>query len=149
MTAHPSTKQQVVALLRNVARQLQTMDESTLERVLAGGFRIDADLPDKRKPAAKQAACSDQQIDELKAALSKIDNHEEARRLIGDSLCSRAQLVCFARALDVPTPSRSTSDQLRDRLVEATVGFRVRSAAIRGRAAKVPVESSGTPPPSG
>ena len=84
MKAQPSTKQQVVSLLRNVAKQLQAMDESTLERVLAGGFRIDADLPDKRKPAVKQGACSEQQIDELRAALSKIDNHEEARRVIGD-----------------------------------------------------------------
>ena len=147
MTAHPSTKQQVVALLKNVTRQLQAMDESTLERVLAGGFRIDAGLPDKRKRAVKEAACSEQQIDELKAALSKIDNHEEARRVISHSLCSRAQVVCFARALDIRAPSRATSDELRDRLVEATVGFRVRSAAIRGGAVKVaPVQSSGTPP---
>ena len=142
---HPSTKQQVVALLRNVAKQIQAMDEPTLDRVLAGGFRIDADLPNKRKPTVKQVACSDQQINDLKTALSKIDNHEEARQVIGNSLGSRAQLICFARALDVPTPKNSTSEDLKDRLVEATVGFRVRSAAIRGRPAKVPTESGDTP----
>ena len=34
MKSRPSTKQQVVALLRNVARQIQAMDEATLNRVL-------------------------------------------------------------------------------------------------------------------
>ena len=133
MKSHPSTKQQVVALLRNVARQIQAMDEATLNRVLEGGFRIDADLPSKPKPTSKPSACSDEQISELKAALNKIDSHEEARRVIGNSLGSRAQLVSFARALDIPAPKNSTSEELKDRLVEATVGFRVRSAAIRGR----------------
>ena len=141
MKSHPSTKQQVVALLRNVARQIQAMDETTLNRVLAGGFRIDADWPSKPKTANRQSACSDKQINELKVALSKIDSHEEARRVIGNSLGSRDQLICFARALDIPTPKNSTSEELRERLVEATVGFRVRSAAIRGRPANVPARS--------
>ena len=133
MKSHPSAKQQVVALLRNVARQIQAMDEATLNRVLEGGFRIDADLPSKPKPIKKQSACSAEQISELKAALSKIDSHEEARRAIGNSFGSRAQLVSFARALDIPAPKNATSAELKERLVEATVGFRVRSAAIRGK----------------
>ena len=139
MKSHPSTKQQVVALLRNVARQIQAMDEKTVNRVLEGGFRIDADLPSESKTASKQSACSDEQINELKAALSKIDSHEEARLVIGNSLGSRAQLVSFARALDIPAPKNSTSEELKDRLVEATVGFRVRSAAIRGRSVNLRV----------
>ena len=127
-----STKQQVVALFRNFARQIQAMDEETVSRILEGGFRIDADLPSKPKQARKKSACSDEQLRDLREALSKVDSHEEAKWAIGNSLTSRAQLVSFARALDVPAPTNSTSDELTDRLVEATVGFRVRSAAIRG-----------------
>lgn len=138
MKSEPSTKQQVVALFRNFARQIQAMDESTLNRVLEGGFRIDADLPSKPKQARKKPACSDEQLSALKEVLSKIDNHEAARQAIGDSLRSRAQLVSFARALDIPAPKNATSDELKDRLVDATVGFRVRSAAIRGRRSAEP-----------
>ena len=133
MKSDPSTKQQVVALFRNFAKQIQAMDEVTLSRVLEGGFRIDTDLPRKPKQTRKQSACSDQQLRELKAALSEIDSHEEAKLVIGNSLRSRAQLVSFARALDIPAPKNATSEEIKDRLVEATVGFRVRSAAIRGR----------------
>ena len=133
MKSDPSTKQQVVALFRNFAKQIQAMDEVTLSRVLEGGFRIDTDLPRKPKQTRKQSACSDEQLSELKAALSEIDSHEEARLVIGNSLRSRAQLVSFARALDIPAPKNATSEEIKDRLVEATVGFRVRSAAIRGR----------------
>lgn len=143
MKSHPLIKEQVVALLRNVAKQIQTMDEAALNRVLEGGFRIDVDLPSRPKPASKRAACSDEQIHELKVALSKIDSHGEARQVIGNSLSSRAQLMCFARALDIPMPKNPTSEELRDRLVEATVGFRVRSAAIRGKPANMLAESSG------
>jgi len=133
MKAGPSTKRQVVTLFRNFARQIEAMDEVTLNRVLEGGFRIDTDLPRKSRRAKGQSACSEEQLRELKATLSKIDSHEEAKLAISDSLGSRAQLVSFARALDVPTPRNSTSEEIKDRLVEATVGFRVRSAAIRGR----------------
>lgn len=148
MKSHPSTKQQVVALLRNVARQIQAMDEATLNRVLEGGFRIDADLPSKPKPTKKPFACSDEQISKLKAALNKTNSHEEARRVIGNALGSRAQLVSFARALDIPAPKNATSEELKERLVEATVGFRVRSAAIRGRSMNVRTGPSSSRPSS-
>ena len=138
MKADPSTKQQVVALFRNFARQIQAMDEETLNRVLEGGFRIDTNLPSKSKPTRGKSTCSDEQLRELKATLSKIDSHEEARLAISSSFGSRAQMVSFARALDIPTPKNATSEEIKDLLVEATVGFRVRSAAIRGKRSAKP-----------
>ena len=39
----------------------------------------------------------------------------------------------FAGSLDIPIPNRASSAEVMNRLVEGTVGYRLRSAAIRER----------------
>jgi len=43
----------------------------------------------------------------------------------------RAELKALATDMDLPVPKSDTVGRLRDRIVEATIGFRLRSQAIR------------------
>lgn len=131
-----STKQQVVSLLREFASQIQAMEDSEVERVLLGECRLEI-RPIQKKPNGRgsRTRCSDEAFGRLQKALQDSNTREHARELIDGSLHTRAELARFARLLDIPVPKSTSSEQLRDRLVEGTVGYRIRSAAIRGNAA--------------
>ena len=142
---HRSTKQQFVSLLRDFARQIQAMDDAQIERILAGELRIEVRAPEKERAKAHEnkASCSDREIELLRRELQEAGSREQARVLIDRYLHSKADLVHFARVLDIPAPQKSSSDDIKTRLVESTVGYRLRSAAIRGNMSPPP-DSAGS-----
>ena len=142
---HRSTKQQFVSLLRDFARQIQAMDDTQIEGILAGELRIEVRAPERERAKAREgkARCSDREIELLRRELQEAGSREQARVLIDRYLRSKADLVHFARVLDISAPQKSSSDDIKTRLVESTVGYRLRSAAIRGNLS-APPDSTGS-----
>lgn len=130
----PSAKQQVVSLLRDLASQIQKMDDSEIESVLAGESRLEIRPPQKKsKRQRTRNRYLDEESEKLQDALQNTDTREHARELIDSFLHTKEELTRFARVLDIPVPKSISSEQIKDRLVEGTVGYRPRSAAIRAR----------------
>ena len=71
---------------------------------------------------------------ELERRLSQAASREEAVRLIHAALPRASDKRRFAKHLDLPIPSVGGSGMatVLDVLVEGTVGYKLRSAAIRG-----------------
>ena len=130
----PSAKQQVVSLLRDLASQIQKMDDSEVESVLAGESRLEIRPPQKKsKRQRTRNRYLDEESEKLQDALQNTDTREHARELIDSFLHTKEELTRFARVLDIPVPKSISSEQIKDRLVEGTVGYRLRSAAIRAQ----------------
>ena len=130
----PSAKQQVVSLLRDLASQIQKMDDSEIESVLAGESRLEIRPPQKKsKRQRTRNRYLDEESEKLQDALQNTDTREHARELIDSFLHTKEELTRFARVLDIPVPKSISSEQIKDRLVEGTVGYRLRSAAIRAQ----------------
>lgn len=130
-----SAKKLVVSLLRDLARQIQAMDDSEVESVLAGQSRIEIRPPVAKPEGSRtRSRCADKDLARLQYRLRHTDTRQRARDLIDELLHTKAELTRFARALDIPVPKSISSEQIKDRLVEGTVGYRLRSAAIRGNA---------------
>lgn len=130
----PSAKQQVVSLLRDLASQIQKMDDSEVESVLAGESRLEIRPPQKKsKRQRTRNRYLDEESEKLQDALQNTDTREHARELIDSFLHTKEELTRFARVLDIPVHKSISSEQIKDRLVEGTVGYRLRSAAIRAQ----------------
>ena len=124
------TKGQFASFLRQLMRQVEGMDDAEFKRFFAGQFNIELRAPRARR--VPKAACTDELVEKLKSTLDRAGTREEARKLIDRSLHTKSDLMRLAQVLDIPAPKRATSEELRDRLVEATVGYRIRSAVVRG-----------------
>ena len=125
-------KQHIVSLLRSFARQIQSLEEDEIGRLLAGDWRIEVGLGKSMRRNRTRARCSPIELERLRHELSSTVSRESAKELIENVVRSREDLTDLAKALDIPAPKRSSTENLKDRLIEATVGFRLRSAAIRG-----------------
>lgn len=128
-------KKQFVVLLNDLARQLEKLDNTEFEKVLSGELGVEvrvAGEPHEKKPKQRKQVSSGE-LERLHSALRKVDTREQARRLIDDALQTKDELSQLARILDIPVPRNASIEHLKARLVEATVGFRIRSAAVQGK----------------
>ena len=125
-------KRQVTSLFRRFAAQLQAMDDAEFERLIKGE-RFEIRLREKQhKVRSHSLTPSNHELDQLRGKLNNAESREEARALLEENLHDRAGLYALAQLIDVPIPKRASSDNIKDRIVEATVGYVFRSAAIRG-----------------
>ena len=130
-------KQQFVSLLQAILRDVKAMDDGSFESLLAGDLTIGVIPRAAPRPAKPAVACSEEQVTQLKESLEKVTARDQARELIGGVLRTKRDMSYFARFLDIPIPSKASSAEMVNRLVEATVGYRLRSAAIRGSGTKL------------
>ena len=127
-------KGRFAALLHDLARQVATMDDDKFEKLLSGESRLEVHVAGEshKEKREKRKRTSMEDLQRLHNSLRNTETREQARELIDGCLYTKEDLFQFARLLDVPFPKTATIDNLKVRLVEATVGFRIRSAAVQG-----------------
>ena len=118
-------------MLKAFVRRIEELDEADFDRVIAGDWKIEVGGGGPEPKRSGGDVCSSEEIERLRDELGGVSSRERARELIDGTLRSKADLAAFAKALDVPAPKGASVERLRESLVEATVGFRLRSVAIR------------------
>ena len=139
-------KQQFISLLQAILRDVKGLDDASFESFLAGDLKVGVVPRVGARPAESTATCSEEQVARLKESLEKVTAREQARDLIGSALRTKREMSYFARSLDIPIPNRASSAEVMNRLVEGTVGYRLRSAAIRERGSNPHNEDRMDPP---
>ena len=61
-----------------------------------------------------------------------MDNRDEGQAFLDGLRLSKLELQELAGSLDMPVSKSDTVGKLKDLVIEATIGFRLRSNAIRG-----------------
>ena len=67
-------------------------------------------------------------LDELRGSESRVDGE----RLLGSLALTRRELEAAARLLDVRVSKEDDSARLREKIIQASVGARLGSRAVRG-----------------
>lgn len=122
----------VVALLKELTRAVQAMDDEAFTSLLAKRFRITLSIPAKKKGRSSSDSSHRRDLEEVEEALRKATTRDEGERLLIEAGLSKLALTEFARRLDAPYQKGDSIRQLRARIIEATIGFRLRSAAVQG-----------------
>lgn len=83
----------------------------------------------RRHPAIPAEVELRQVLEHLNAAPSR----EAGFAKVDDAISGKAGLEALARLADLPVKRRDTVDDLRERIVEATIGYRLSSNAVQGK----------------
>ena len=131
------TRDALVAMLRACADCLSELPAGEVDAVLNGELELRVTAVGKRgkrkKPHA--VALEDEQLSEIASRLRSLDSRAAGERLLREVVPSKAALEVLARYLDVAVRREDRLDGLLRRIIEATIGFRLSSAAIRGHTA--------------
>jgi Holliday junction resolvase len=128
-----SHKDVIVALLREVLRQVQSLDEEELVDVVAGkGTFLVRIETTKRSVRSARVRTDDNELQQLGKRLKECRTREEGIKVLAEKVSSKDEVIRLARSLDLPTQKDDNLEQLRAKIIESTIGFRLRSAAIQG-----------------
>ena len=123
----------IAAVLKLLLEIVESATPEELEELRA--LRLDALLAPVRKQNVGRAASPfrDRVVDfeKTKTALSDAKTRDEALAILSSEAFVKKDLEGLARSLDLPVSREDNVDRLTSKIVEATVGSRLNSEAIR------------------
>lgn len=122
-------------ILKQVSSLLRRLTPEDIENLIAGRARLTCEAIPRKGAIRKTAAPDIPDPGEVKAALSALHSREEGLIYLDELGLNREKLRLLASAFDLPVPRSDTVDKIKGRLVEATIGYRISSEAIRGSGA--------------
>lgn len=126
--------QLMAAILRELASQIEALRVEDVESILTGAKRFDIRITSTRNVVdeAKVIKRSENDLFEAIKTLHEMKTREEGERFLREKFNTKADLVLLAKAIDVPVYKTDTVEMVAEKIVEATIGFRTRSAAVQG-----------------
>lgn len=121
-------------VLKQVSALLKRLTPQQIEGLADGSLRLAVE------PTAKRRASVSPEIpdpEKIRADLSSMNSSEQGQNYIEALGLTRERLRHLASALDLHVPRSDTAEKMKDRIVEATIGYRLRSEAIRGQHASL------------
>ncbi|MBE7567998.1 hypothetical protein HER14_07585 [Acidithiobacillus thiooxidans] len=127
-----SHKLQFPNVLRRLVDAVERLSEDDLSKLGDESYSIEIRLTRKRN---KDDAITPIQEVDLANVIEKLTNfpsREDAQQFLDANFSTRKSVELIARKLDIPISRQDKVEILRDKVIEATVGARVRSQAIQG-----------------
>jgi hypothetical protein len=128
-------KELVLLILKDLIGQIQATDATRIEALMCGEARLEFRIVSTTKEPTEHQKLERSENFEKNAAetLHGLSTREEGDQYI-ESICrSKEDLIRIARYLDLPVQKKETIKQIKDKIIEFTIGFRVRSAAVQGK----------------
>lgn len=131
----PSKKDEMVAFLRRLASLIESSESVDLDVVLDA---FEKRVVKEKRPEKRDELLVREELDysHLSERLLALDSRDAAVAFLTEHAPSKAALSSLARHLEVPVSKQDKVEAIRDKLVESTVGARLRSEAIRGEAGR-------------
>jgi hypothetical protein len=130
-------------LLRALADCVESSSPAEIEELLAGKMslgkwsrglhdRQPRSRPPGQNPDRKGRSWEQHELVALSEQLRNLASRDEGLDLLCEAKLSKKDLERLARAMDLPVVREDNSDKLRNKIVEAYIGSRLNSRAIRG-----------------
>lgn len=119
------------AVLRQVSNFLRTLRDDQVEDLIAGRVNLTLTAPASKRVQRSKLDTPD--VAKIQSELRSLNSREEGMKYLDSLSLTRVSLSNIATAMDLPTPRGDSVARLKERIVEATIGYRLRSEAIRSR----------------
>ncbi|MEU3269087.1 hypothetical protein [Streptomyces bacillaris] len=126
--------EQASQVLEKVGAFLRSLSPGQVDDLLAGRSRIALVKRQELRESKTPTSVSSADLDRLREDLINASSREAGEKYIENQKLSRVDLQALARALDIPVRKGANMKAIKEGIVEATIGYRLRSGAIRGHA---------------
>ncbi len=120
-------------ILKALAEQASQLSEEDIQKLEKGSHELSLSLVKKKTTPVGVVELSKAQMDELLSRLQNCESRERGHELISGALKNKKELEQFAKHLDVLVLKQDKVDQIKEKIIEATVGAILRSNAIQGK----------------
>lgn len=125
-------KTNALVVLRRLVEALDSLSEEQLKKMSDPQYSIEFKAIRRRSKDESKLHFTDANAEEAITQLSMFSSRQDAQVMLDDKYPSKKVLEVIARKLDIPITRQDKIEDLRDKIVEATVGAKIRSQAIQG-----------------
>lgn len=118
--------------LWRVIKALEEADDEMIECIARRGVHLEASSERESGRKAGISQLSSQELHDLSRILGSMKTREEGLTYLENKAYPGLVLRSIAQHLDIPILTRDTVAVMRDKIIEATIGYQLRSKAIRG-----------------
>ena len=122
----------VLIIFRRIAEALDMLSDDDLKKLSDPQYVIEMKAIRRRAKDEPSQPTLDTSADDAIAQITLLPNRREAQAVLDSRFPSKKAIEMIARRLDIPIVRQDKVEELRDKIVEATVGARIRSQAIQG-----------------
>ena len=120
---------------------LNGLSETDIANLESGKFEIKFDLVNKkelRKTSKTKVLKFDEfTIQSIINELNQIKTREEGLTFLMSKCSSRIDFETIAKKMDIPFQKKDTIERLKEKIIESTIGYKLRSQAIQGNNEKI------------
>ena len=131
-----TSKKAISNLLLSVNKLVNKLTNEELEILESGNFELSLNMPKRKSSKGDKQSATTLDEGSLKSISEQLDSaksREEGLVIIESSLKNKNELEFFAKHIDVAVMKSDRVDKIKDNIVDATVGARLRSSAIQGK----------------
>jgi len=119
-------------IINQLFEKLEKLNDDEKEEILSGNVSVNINLKTKSVKKRSHNHLSDSnRLIEIEQYLRTLEDRQQGRDFINKRLASREELVRLARHLDLPVAKEDSIEKLKEKIIESTIGYRLRSRAIQ------------------
>lgn len=122
----------ILVVFRRLTEALDALSEDELKKLSDPQYVVEVKAIRRRTRDEPGLLPPDTTAEDAIAQITSLPSRQDAQALLDSKFSSKKALELIARKLDIPIIRQDKVEDLRDKIVEATVGARIRSQAIQG-----------------
>jgi len=128
-----NTKNSISKIFNILSKELQKFSDEELADISSGKAKIKIAMINNSSTSKKSIA-RDIDCQKIKSDLNSFQTREEGLEYLNLQCKTKKELTALAKIIDIPVQKTDKIDQLKEKIIESTIGFRLRSAAIQNKA---------------
>lgn len=122
----------ILTVFRRLSNALESLSADELKRLSDPHYSVEIRAVRRRSKDEQTVISTDTNVEGVIKEITALGSRQDAQALLDSRYSTRKALEPIARRLDIPIVKSDKVEALRDKIIEATVGARIRSQAIQG-----------------
>jgi len=118
-----------------LSKELQKLSEEDYKNIASGKAKLEINIINKggRK---KDEPKEESDLNHILQQLNSFKSREEGAQYLDSNCKTKKELTSLAKLIDIPVQKSDKVQLLKEKIIESTIGFRIRSAAIQNLSQK-------------
>lgn len=120
-------------VLADISREFAALSDDEIKKLAEDGYSLSVKVVKARQRPTQTDDLPQEEKEQIVKDLEQAETREDGLQVLEDSVRTRKALELLAKHLDVSVLKQDKVEYIREKIVEATIGARLRSQAIQGK----------------
>ena len=123
----------IYVVFRELSKEIKKLNDEDIAKIVSGQGKFSRLQVIEKTKRQSQTTKSNVEIRAIAVELNAMTSNEEGKKLLKERCKRKADLQMLAQHLEISFRKRDTILQLTEKIIESTIAYRIRAAAIQNQ----------------